>query len=331
MIKRYSRPEMAKLWTEEVKFETWLEVEILACEAWAQKGVVPQKALKTIQKRAKIDLPRILEIEKTTRHDVIAFTTQLAEVIGPDSRYIHFGLTSTDVVDTAQAIRLTRAADLLLREVKNMIRILAGLAKKHAWTLMMGRTHGMHAEPTTFGLKCLLWHEEFKRQEERLKQARKNIAVGKISGAVGTFAHTGTHIERYVCRRLKIQPASVSSQVLQRDRHAEFISVLANCAASVEKIAQEIRHLQRPEVAEAEEPFRKGQKGSSAMPHKRNPVTCEQLCGLARVVRANVGPAFENVALWHGTRYLPFECGACYPSRFLYHARLYFGQASKCC
>ena len=299
MISRYTRPDMTKLWSEETKFETWLEVEILACEAWARKGVIPKDALETIRKRARIDVPRILEIEKTTRHDVIAFTTQLAEVIGPDSRYVHFGLTSTDVVDTAQAVRLTRAIDLLIAGVKKTIHILSILARRYAWTTMMGRTHGMHAEPTTFGLKCLLWREEFRRQKERLEQARKTIAVGKISGAVGTFAHTGTHVETYVCRRLKLRPALVSNQVLQRDRHAEFMSALGNCAASVEKIATEIRHLQRPEVGEVEEPFARGQKGSSAMPHKRNPVSCEQLCGLARVVRANIIPAFENIALWH--------------------------------
>jgi len=299
MIKRYSRPEMESLWSEETKFATWLEVEILACEAWAKKGVVPAKAVATIRKRAKIDTRRILEIEKTVRHDVIAFTTQLAEVIGPDSRYVHLGLTSSDVVDTAQAVRMMRAADILIGGVKGVQKRLVALARRHAWTIMMGRTHGMHAEPTTFGLVCLLWLEEFRRQEERLRQARKTIAVGKISGAVGTFAHTGPFIEQYVCKKLKIDVARVSNQVIQRDRHAELLSALANCAASIEKVATEIRHCQRPEVGELQEPFGSGQKGSSAMPHKRNPVTCEQLTGLARVVRANTLPGFENVALWH--------------------------------
>ncbi len=299
MIERYSRLEMTALWSEQRKFETWLEVEILACEAWAQKKVIPKKAVEAIRKRARIDVKRILEIEEIVRHDVIAFTTQLAEKIGPDSRYVHLGLTSSDVVDTAQAVRMMRAADLLMEEVRKVQMALVTLARTHAWTVMMGRTHGMHAEPTTFGLKCLLWLEEFRRQEQRLTNARRAVAVGKISGAVGTFAHTGTHIERYVCRRLGIEPAKVSNQVIQRDRHAEFLSAIANVAASIEKIATEIRHLQRPEVAELQEPFGRGQKGSSAMPHKRNPVRCEQLTGLARVLRANALPAFENIALWH--------------------------------
>jgi len=299
MIPRYCRPAMERLWSEEAKFETWLRIELLACEAWAKAGRIPASALKTIRERARVRVNRILEIEQTTRHDVIAFTTQLAEEIGPDSRYVHLGLTSSDVVDTALSVRLVQAADLLLEGAAAVIRELTRLARRHAWTLMMGRTHGMHAEPLTFGVKCLLWREEFRRQEERLRRARQTVAVGKISGAVGVFAHTGTFIERYVCRKLGLEAAAVSNQVLQRDRHAEFVAALANCAASVEKIATEIRHLQRSEVGEAEEPFGSGQKGSSAMPHKRNPVSCEQLCGLARVVRAAAIPAFENIALWH--------------------------------
>ncbi len=299
MIKRYCRPDMEQIWSEERKFETWMRVELLACEAWTRKGVIPKSALETIRERARIDVERILEIEKTVRHDVIAFTTQLAEVIGPDSRFVHLGLTSSDVVDTAQAVRMVAAADLLIEGVQGVARALSHLARRHVWTVMMGRTHGMHAEPTTFGLKCLLWREEFRRQEERLRQARRAVAVGKISGAVGTFAHTGTFVERYVCRWLGLEPALVSNQVIQRDRHAEFMAAIANCAASVEKVATEIRHLQRPEVGEAEEPFASGQKGSSAMPHKRNPVNCEQLCGLARVIRGNLLPAYENIALWH--------------------------------
>lgn len=298
MIDRYSLSPMKDLWTEDAKFTAWLEVEIAVCEYWARTGRIPTADLAAIKAGAKIDVARIEEIERTVRHDVIAFTTQLAEGIGPASRFVHMGLTSSDVVDTAMALRLKRAGDILADDVEAVHKVLTELALRHAYTPMMGRTHGMHAEPTTFGLKVLVWREEFGRHRERLATARREIAVGKISGAVGTAAHTGLELEEAVCKSLGLAAAPVSTQVLQRDRHAAFVNTCALIAASIEKIATEIRHLQRPEIRELEEPFGAGQKGSSAMPHKRNPVQCEQLTGLARVVRSHVVPILEDIALW---------------------------------
>ena len=298
MIDRYSLSPMKNLWTEEAKFASWLQVELAACDVWNRMGRIPDADLKRIHSRARIDVARIEEIESTVHHDVIAFTTQLAEQIGPSSRFVHLGLTSSDVVDTAFALRLKRAGEIIKGDLAGVSKELTKLAKKHARTVMMGRTHGMHAEPTTFGLKALVWREEFERQRVRFDAACRSISVGKISGAVGTAAHTGLKFEERVCKILGVGVASVSTQVLQRDRHAEFALALAQIGASIEKIATEIRHLQRPEIRELEEPFRKGQKGSSAMPHKRNPIICERLTGLARMLRGYAMPALENVALW---------------------------------
>lgn len=299
MIDRYTLQEMKDLWNEESKFQSWLEVEILACEAWAEKGVIPAEDLKNIKDKAKFDVDRILEIEQEVHHDVIAFTTCLAENIGPSSRFVHLGLTSSDVVDTALSLRIVRALDLILGKLETLIETLTEKAREYKDLPMVGRTHGIHAEPTTLGLKFLNWRMEMIRNRTRLTAARASIAVGKISGAVGTYAHTGPFIEKYVCEKLGLTAAPVSTQVLQRDRHAEAMSAVALCGATIEKIATEVRNLQRTDLGEMEEPFRKGQKGSSAMPHKRNPVSSEQLTGLARVLRADMLVAFENVALWH--------------------------------
>lgn len=298
MIDRYALSPMKDLWTEEAKFQAWLDVEIAVCDYWNSIGRIPSEDLKAIRERSRIKVARIEEIEREVRHDVIAFTTQLAEEIGPSSRFVHMGLTSSDVVDTALALRLKRAGEILRADVASVVRTATDLAARHAFTPMVGRTHGMHAEPTTFGLKALVWREEFRRHAVRLEAALDDISTGKISGAVGTAAHTGLELEEAVCRAIGLRPDPIATQVVQRDRHAAFSCMLANIAASVEKVATEIRHLQRPEIRELEEPFAKGQKGSSAMPHKRNPVQCEQLTGLARVVRANAIPALENVALW---------------------------------
>ncbi len=299
MIRRYSMPEMTKLWSEQTKFQKWLDVELAACEAWARLGKIPLDALDEIQRKASFTVERIDEIEATVHHDVIAFTTNLAENIGPNSRYVHMGLTSSDVVDTAQSVRMVEAMDLILQKVERLLEVLAKQALAHRETLMVGRTHGIHAEPITLGLKFLLWHQEMLRNRRRLLDARETVRVGKISGAVGTYAHTGPEIERYVCRQLNLEPASVSTQVLQRDRHAEYLSAITITGTTIEKIATEIRGLQRTDIREVEEPFRKGQKGSSAMPHKRNPIGCENLTGLARVLRGNLLTGLENVALWH--------------------------------
>ncbi|HOB34965.1 MAG: adenylosuccinate lyase [Firmicutes bacterium] len=299
MLERYSRPEMARVWTLENKFRLWLEVEILACEAWARLGRIPAEAAEKIRAGARFSVQRILELEKSTRHDVIAFTRCVAESLGPESRYLHYGLTSSDVVDTAASCQLAEAVDIIDAGLAGLLEVLARQADKHRYTVMMGRTHGVHAEPVTLGLKFALWYQEFLRQRRRLAAARKEVAVGKLSGAVGSFANIPPEIEAYVCAKLGLEPAPVSSQVLQRDRHAALMTTLALIAASIEKVALEIRNLQRTETREVEEPFYPGQKGSSAMPHKRNPVGCEQLCGLARVVRANSLAALENVALWH--------------------------------
>lgn len=299
MIDRYTLPEMRELWSEESKFGAWLEVELLACEAWAEKGAIGHDDLATIRERAAFDVRRIEEIENTVHHDVIAFTTCLAENIGPASRFVHMGLTSSDVVDTALSLRMVRALDLILGKLDTLVETLKARALEHKHTAMIGRTHGIHAEPTTLGLKFLNWAMEMQRNRKRLLAARETIAVGKISGAVGTYAHTGPFIERYVCEKLGLKAAPVSTQVLQRDRHAEYMAAVALTGTTIEKIATEVRNLQRTDLGEMEEPFRKGQKGSSAMPHKRNPVTAEQLTGLARVLRGNMLVAFENVALWH--------------------------------
>ena len=299
MIERYSRPEMARLWTQEAKYEAWLRVELAVCEAYGRRGLIPAEALGRIKARATVTPQRIDEIEATTHHDIIAFLTNLEEAIGADSRYVHIGLTSSDVVDTAQALQLQQACALLLAGLERFRGAVGVLAVRHKDTLCVGRTHGIHAEPMTFGLKPAGWHAEAGRNLERLRRAREAVRVGKISGAVGTFAHVAPDVEEEVCQLLGLEPAPISTQVLQRDRHAELCATLAIIAASLEKVALEIRSLQRTEVLEAEEPFSEGQKGSSAMPHKRNPVSCEQVCGLARLVRANAHAALENVALWH--------------------------------
>jgi len=299
MIPRYTLPEMGAIWTEENKFRKWLEVELAVCEVLAERGRIPGAALDRIRARARVDVARIREIERTTRHEVIAFLWALAEAIGPEARYIHYGLTSSDVMDTALALLLRDSADLLLWRIERLAEVLRRRAFEFKDVPMIGRTHGVHAEPITFGLKLALWYADTMRNRERLLQARDRIRVGKISGAVGTFAHLDPEVEEAVCRRLGLQPEPISSQVIPRDRHAEFLAVLALVASGLEKIALEIRHLQRTEVREAEEFFAEGQKGSSAMPHKRNPITAEQICGLARVVRANVHAALENIALWH--------------------------------
>lgn len=299
MIERYTLKEMAALWSPQNKFATWLEVEVAACEAHHKLGNIPADALAVIKKKANFDVARIDEIEKEVRHDVIAFTTSVAEFIGPESRYVHMGLTSSDVVDTALCALMKRAGELILEKLDLFLAALEKQAHAYKMTLCMGRTHGVHAEPTTFGLKLALWHAEMRRNRQRLVNAVATISVGKISGAVGTHAHCSPEIEKYVCEKMGLVPAPISTQIIQRDRHADYMAALAITAATIEKIALEIRHLQRSEVLEAEEPFHQGQKGSSAMPHKRNPVQCEQMCGLARVMRGNMHTALENVALWH--------------------------------
>jgi adenylosuccinate lyase len=299
MISRYSRPEMARLWSQDAKYEAWLKVELAVCEVYAKRGIIPVDALGRIKGKARVDAARIDEIEARTRHDVIAFLTNIEESIGADSRYVHIGLTSSDVVDTAQALQLVAASGLLLAGLDQLRAALRTLALRYKDTICVGRTHGIHAEPTSFGLKAALWFAEAGRNLERLRRAGESVRVGKISGAVGNFAHVDPDVEEEVCRLLGLEPAPISTQVVQRDRHAEFCAALAIAAASIEKIATEIRSLQRTEILEAEEPFTEGQKGSSSMPHKRNPVSCEQLCGLARVVRTNSLAALENVALWH--------------------------------
>ncbi|HTC21122.1 MAG TPA: adenylosuccinate lyase [bacterium] len=299
MIPRYTLPEMGALWSEQSKYDSWLKVEIAACEAWAKLGKIPPKDLSVIKKKAKFSVKRIEAIERKTNHDLISFLTSVAENVGPSSRFIHLGLTSTDVVDTAQALQLVPACDLILAQLKKLREVLKGQAKKHRYSMMIGRTHGVHAEPVTFGLKMALWHDEVGRQIDRLNLARKQVAVGMISGAVGTFANIDPRVEKEVCRSLGLKPATVSTQTLQRDRHAYFLSVLAVIASSLEKFATEIRNLQRTEILEVEEYFAEGQKGSSAMPHKRNPLTAERVAGLARVMRGYALAAQENVALWH--------------------------------
>jgi len=290
---------MTALWEPENRFKIWLEIELLAVEAWAKLGKIPKDIPAKIRKKAKFDVDRIDEIEKTVKHDVIAFLTNVNENVGADGRYLHWGLTSSDVLDTCLSVQLRQASEILLGDLQSVLEVLKKRAIEHKNTPCIGRSHGIHAEPTTFGLKVASWHAEMERNLERLKRAREEISVGQISGAVGTMAHLEPEVEAYVCQKLALKPDPVSTQVISRDRHAAFFSVLGVMASSVERIATEIRHLQRTEVLEAEEFFSKGQKGSSAMPHKRNPVLSENLCGLARLVRSTVVPALENVALWH--------------------------------
>jgi adenylosuccinate lyase len=304
MIDRYTRPEMANIWSEENKYRQWLEVELAASEALAETNDVPPEAARLLRKHASFDLKRIQEIERVVKHDVIAFTTAVSESLAaagePEaSRWLHYGLTSNDVVDTAQALMVRSASELILKGIGQLAEVLKARAFEFKDTVQIGRTHGMHAEPITFGLKLALWYDEVRRNLARFSAAAEDMRVGKISGAVGTFGHIGPQAEERICQRLGLRPAAIASQVVSRDRHANYIATLALVAATLEKIALEIRHLQRTEVREVEEPFAQGQKGSSAMPHKRNPVSCEQICGLARVVRGNIQPAFENIALWH--------------------------------
>ena len=299
MIRRYTHPDMGRIWSDQRKYETWLQVEIAAVDAMAQAGIVPADAARDIRAKAAFNIERIEEIEQVTQHDVIAFTTAVAEHVGPAARWLHFGLTSSDVIDTAQALQMREACDVLLKDLEALMHAVRVRADEHRRTPMIGRTHGVHAEPMTFGLKLALWYAELTRDVTRLRHAREVISVGKLSGAVGTFAHLPPSIENDVCRRLGLEPAPVSSQVIQRDRHAELLATLAIIGSSLEKFALEVRGLQKTEIGEVEEPFGKGQKGSSAMPHKRNPIACEQIVGLARLLRGNAQAAFENNALWH--------------------------------
>ena len=299
MIQRYTHPEMGAIWSEQRRYETWLSVELAATDAMADAGLVPAEAARELRCHAAFDVQRIEEIERTTQHDVIAFTTAVAEKVGPAARWLHFGLTSSDVVDTAQALQMREACALIIKDIAGLMEAVRLRAEEHRRTPMIGRTHGVHAEPMTFGVKLALWYAELQRDLDRVIRARDIVSVGKLSGAVGTFAHLDPDIEARVCQRLGLEPAPVASQVIQRDRHAELLSALAITAASLEKFALEIRGLQKTEIGEVEEPFGKGQKGSSAMPHKRNPIGCEQITGLARLIRGNAMAAFENIALWH--------------------------------
>ncbi len=299
MIPRYTRPEIAHIWSDEERFQIMLQVEILACEALSLQGKVPKSDLAIIKKKAKIEVKKIEEIEKVVKHDIIAFLTQVERTVGKPARHLHMGMTSSDVLDTALAVQLVKATEILQKGLTDLKKTVAGLARQYKTTLMAGRTHGVHAEPTTFGIKMAGWYSELCRAESRLEEARRIIAFGKISGAVGTFAHLDPSIEKHVCKKLGLTPEPVATQIVPRDRHAHYISLLALVACSLEKFALEIRHLQRTEVLEAEEPFTEGQRGSSAMPHKRNPIACENICGLARLLRSNLQAAMENVALWH--------------------------------
>lgn len=299
MIPRYTRPDIGRIWELENKYKKWLDVELAACEAWASEGEIPKDALRAIKNKARFDVKRIDEIEAMVKHDVIAFLTSVAEHVGPESRYIHKGLTSSDIIDTALSLQMREASDIIIGDIKALREALKKQAFQYKDTPCMGRSHGVHAEPMTFGLKFALWHEEMGRNLLRMRRAKEAISVGKLSGAVGTFSNIPPTVEKKALRALGLKPESVATQVVQRDRHAEYLQALALTAAGIEKTAVEIRHLQRTEVLEAEEPFLKGQKGSSAMPHKRNPVGCENLSGLARIVRANAQAALEDVALWH--------------------------------
>jgi len=299
MIARYSRPEMAGIWTEQNQFQSWLDVELAACWAWSKLGKIPESDVNTLYEKATFDIDRIKEIEKKTRHDVVAFTRTVSESLGDEKKWVHYGLTSTDVVDTALGYRLKQANKILLEDIDRIIDVLADKAHKHKNTPMMGRTHGVHAEPTTFGLKCALWFAEMQRNRERFLKAAHDVEFGKLSGAVGSFANIPPEVEHFTCQKLGLNAAPISTQTLQRDRHAHYLSVLALIGGTLEKIAVEIRHLQRTEVREAEEQFGKGQKGSSAMPHKRNPVSSENITGCSRVLRGYMVSAYENIPLWH--------------------------------
>ena len=299
MIERYSREEMIAIWTEQAQFDAWLDVELAACWAWSQIGVIPQKDVDTLYQKASFSLKRIKEIEEQTRHDVVAFTRAVSETLGDEKKWVHYGLTSTDVVDTAWGVRLKKANQILQNDLHRMIDVLKNKALDHKYTMMMGRTHGIHAEPTTFGLKCALWYAEMQRNLERFEQAADAVEFGKLSGSVGTFANIPPEVETHTCEKLGLKPAPISTQTLQRDRHAHYLSTLALIGSSLEKMAVEVRHLQRSEVREVEEAFRKGQKGSSSMPHKRNPISSENITGCARVLRGYMLTAFENIPLWH--------------------------------
>ena len=299
MIERYSRKEMSDIWSEQNQFQAWLDVELAACWAWSKLGKIPEEDVEKLYEKANFDVKRIKEIEAKTRHDVVAFTRSVSESLGEEKKWVHYGLTSTDVVDTALGHRLKQANEILRKDIQHIIDVLAEKAREHKYTVMMGRTHGVHAEPTTFGLKCALWYAEMKRNQERFEKAAADVEFGKMSGAVGTFANIPPEVEKYVCERLGLQPAPISTQTLQRDRHAYYMATIALIGSTMEKIAVEIRHLQRTEVREAEEMFRKGQKGSSAMPHKRNPVSSENITGCSRVLRGYVTSAYENIPLWH--------------------------------
>jgi adenylosuccinate lyase len=299
MIERYSLPEMRDIWTEQSKLENWMKIEILACEAMSELGQVPPEAVEVIKDKAAFDVDRVKEIEKQTRHDVVAFINNLAENIGEESRFIHMGMTSSDILDTGLALQMRDAADILIEDTSRLLSVLKARALEFRDTVMMGRTHGVHAEPITFGHKLAVWAFETNRNLDRLKRAKETAAYGKISGAVGTYASLDPFVERYVCEHLGLKPAEASTQILQRDRHAEYLCALAIAASSLEKFATEIRALQKTECMEAEEPFREGQTGSSAMPHKRNPVICERVCGLSRVIRGNASVALQDTALWH--------------------------------
>lgn len=299
MIERYTLPEMGRIWSEENKLNNWLSIEIAACEAWADLGKIPAEAVDTIKARADFSVERCREIEAEVRHDVIAFLTNVAENVGDDSKYIHLGMTSSDILDTGLALQMRDSSDLILKKLLVLKELIAEKAQTYKYTLCVGRTHGVHGEPTTFGLKMALWYTEMERNIQRLQQAREIIAYGAISGAVGNFAHLDPRVEEYVCKKLELKPCEISTQVIQRDRHAQFMTTLAVIASSLEKMATEIRNLQRTDILELEEPFQAGQKGSSAMPHKRNPMMSERVAGLSRVIRGNAMAAMENVSLWH--------------------------------
>ncbi len=299
MIPRYTRTEMARIWSDENKFNIWLQIEILAVEAHSKLGLVPSEAVEEIKSKARFDIQRILEIERLVKHDVVAFLTNVAENVGEASKYIHYGMTSSDILDTCLALQMKQAGELIISGLEKLAEVLKRKAREYKYTLMIGRTHGVHAEPITLGFKFALWYEETKRNIERMKRATENIAYGKIAGAVGTYDNVDPFVEKYVCEKLGLKVEPISTQIIQRDRHAEYLNVLAIIASSLEKFATEIRHLQRTEVLEAEEYFSEGQKGSSAMPHKRNPVRCERIAGLARIVRANTIAGMENIPLWH--------------------------------
>ena len=299
MIERYSLPRMSAIWSEKNRFRIMLDVELFACEALAKLGRIPKQSLFQIQKRARFDVERIKEIEKETNHDVIAFLKNVSEYVGDNAKYIHMGLTSSDILDTALSVQMREACDILIDDTKKLMRILAGKARRHKKTLMIGRTHSVHAEPMTFGLKMALYYDEMRRALERLKAARETVSAGKISGAVGTYANIDPFVEAYVCKKLGLRPARISTQILQRDRHAEFLTAIAITGSSLEKFATEVRNLQHTEIGEVEEYFSATQKGSSAMPHKKNPILCERICGLARILRANSMAAMEDIVLWH--------------------------------